>query len=123
MKQIRHKCFETNSSSTHALCIGYNFNNNIPKPDRLMKDGKIVLKYDDDNIIHEYNSSNIRDTITRFDERLYYLIGCANELDDNYKQTERICRIVEDYFHIKVEYEKLGKIANLSSMGIFFSYI
>lgn len=128
MKQIRHKCFETNSSSTHALCIGYNFNNNIPKPERLIENGNIVLKYDLSDILHDYNQSNIRDQITNFDEKLYYLIGCANELNDNFKQTERICKIVEDYFHIKVKFDKgSDKVyalsdSNLEEIGNFLSH-
>ena len=104
MKKIRNNCFETNSSSTHALCIDREcIDYNIKCPECLIEDGKIVLKHR--NIINP----NIENNYIKFDtfiQRLYYLIGYTNDLGislNNFEASDRVCRIVSEYFNMPVE--------------------
>lgn len=104
MKLIRYKCFETNSSSTHAICIDReSIDYNIKCPECLIENGKIVLKHRD--IINP----NVENDYVKFDtfiQRLYYLIGYTNDLGldlNNFEASNRVCKIVSEYFNIPVE--------------------
>lgn len=101
MKNIRKKCFETNSSSTHAVCVDFNsIDENIKCPDCLIEDGKIVLKHRD--IINRRVENNWIKFDT-FVQRLYYLIGYTNDLECNdFEASKRVCRIVSEYFNMPV---------------------
>ena len=103
MKTIRYNCFETNSSSTHALCVDRkSIDYNIKCPECLIENGKIILKHRN-NILE----SRIENKFIKFDtfiQRLYYLIGYTNDLQYNdFEQSKRVCRIVSEYFNMPVE--------------------